>query len=178
MYRRFQRPSIWQDMDQLQREMNRLFDEATQNWNGHANSPNGWSPETDIYETETDLVLQVDLPGFNAKDIDIVVENNVLTIRGERRTEATTEGDNYRRVERISGRFFRRFTLHNQGASLGPVRMVLTRLPRGFRLVGSDRVVEQLAAGETVTFTIQIQATSAMLRAGRTPTFTPLFVTD
>ena len=103
--------NVFPEMSILQRQMNRLFDEATQNWNGDANTPNGWSPETDIYETETDLVLQADLPGFNAKDIDIVVENNVLTIRGERQFEATVQPEGLHRMERSYGKFSRSFTL-------------------------------------------------------------------
>jgi len=103
--------NVFPEMSILQRQMNRLFDEATQNWNGNANTPNGWSPETDIYETETDLVLQADLPGFNAKDIDIVVENNVLTIRGERQFEATVQPEGLHRMERSYGKFSRSFTL-------------------------------------------------------------------
>ena len=103
--------NVFPEMSILQRQMNRLFDEATQNWNGDANTPNGWSPETDIYETETDLALQADLPGFNAKDIDIVVENNVLTIRGERQFEATVQPEGLHRMERSYGKFSRSFTL-------------------------------------------------------------------
>ena len=103
--------NVFPEMSILQRQMNRLFDEATQNWNGDANTPNGWSPETDIYETETDLVLQADLPGFNAKDIDIVVENNVLTIRGERQFEATVQPEGLHSMERSYGKFSRSFTL-------------------------------------------------------------------
>ena len=103
--------NVLPEMSILQRQMNRLFDEATQNWSGDANTPNGWSPETDIYETETDLVLQADLPGFNAKDIDIVVENNVLTIRGERQFEAKVQAEGLHRMERSYGKFSRSFTL-------------------------------------------------------------------
>jgi HSP20 family protein len=103
--------NVLPEMSTLQRQMNRLFDEATQNWNGDANAPNGWSPETDIYETETDLVLQADLPGFSAKDLDIVVENNVLTIRGERQFEAKVQPEGLHRMERSYGKFSRSFTL-------------------------------------------------------------------
>jgi HSP20 family protein len=99
------------EMSIIQRQMNRLFDEATQNWNGDVTAPNGWSPETDIYETEADLVLQADLPGFNAKDIDIVVENNVLTIRGERQFDAKLQPQGVHRMERSYGKFSRSFTL-------------------------------------------------------------------
>ena len=103
--------NVLPEMSILQRQMNRLFDEATQNWNGDANTPSGWSPETDIYETETDLVLQADLPGFSAKDLDIVVENNVLTIRGERQFEAKVPAEGLHRMERSYGKFSRSFTL-------------------------------------------------------------------
>jgi HSP20 family protein len=103
--------NVFPEMSILQRQMNRLFDEATQNWNGDANTPSGWSPETDIYETETDLVLQADLPGFDAKDIDIVVENNVLTIRGERQFDAKVQPEGLHRMERSYGKFSRSFNL-------------------------------------------------------------------
>src|SRR5438093_12354590 len=96
--------NVLPEMSILQRQMNRLFDEATQNWNGDANTPNGWSPETDIYETETDVVLQEDLPGFNAKDIDMVVENNVLTTRGEWEFEATMQPEGRHPMGRCCGK--------------------------------------------------------------------------
>ena len=108
------------EMSILQRQLNRLFDDATQNWNGDANTANGWSPETDIFETETDLVLQADLPGFNAKDIDMVVENNVLTIRGERQFEAKVQAEGLHRMERSYGKFSRSFTLP---ASVNPQKI-------------------------------------------------------
>ena len=103
--------NVLPEMSILQRQMNRLFDEANQNWNGDANTPSGWSPETDIYETESDLVLQADLPGFNAKDIDIVVENSVLTIRGERQFDVKVQPEGLHRMERSYGKFSRSFTL-------------------------------------------------------------------
>ena len=99
------------EMSILQRQMNRLFNEASQNWDGDANTPSGWSPETDIYETEENLVLQADLPGFSVADIDIVVENNVLTIRGERQFDAKVAPEGLHRMERSYGKFARSFTL-------------------------------------------------------------------
>jgi HSP20 family protein len=98
------------EMSTLQRQMNRLFDQASQNWTGDADT-NVWSPETDIYETEANLVLQADLPGFKAKDIDIVVESNVLTIRGERPPDAKAQAEGFHRMERSYGKFSRSFTL-------------------------------------------------------------------
>ena len=107
----FVRWNVLPEMSILQRQMNRLFDEATQTWDGDANTATGWSPETDIYETESNLVLQADLPGFNAKDIDIAVENSVLTIRGERQLDAKLQPEGFHRMERSYGKFSRSFTL-------------------------------------------------------------------
>ena len=112
--------NVLPEMSILQRQMNRLFDEATQNWSGDANTPSGLSPETDIYETETDLVLQADLPGFNTRDIDMVVENNVLTIRGERQFDAKVAPEGLHRMERSYGKFSRSFTLP---ASVNPQKI-------------------------------------------------------
>ena len=70
-----------------------------------------WAPAVDIYETENDLVLKADLPEVAEKDIDIRVESNMLTIRGERKFEESVKEDNYLRVERAYGSFSRSFSL-------------------------------------------------------------------
>lgn len=70
-----------------------------------------WAPAVDIYETENELVLKADLPDVNEKDMDIQVENNMLTIRGERKFEQKVKEDNYLRVERTYGSFSRSFSL-------------------------------------------------------------------
>ncbi len=67
----------------------------------------------DIYETENELVVKADLPDLNEKDIDIQVENNTLTIHGERKFEQKVNKDNYLRVERAYGTFTRSFSLPN-----------------------------------------------------------------
>ncbi|MCL6508751.1 MAG: Hsp20/alpha crystallin family protein [Bryobacteraceae bacterium] len=67
----------------------------------------------DIYETETELVLKSDLPDIQEKDLDIRVENNMLTIRGERKFDQTVKEDNYLRMERAYGTFSRSFALPN-----------------------------------------------------------------
>jgi HSP20 family protein len=72
-----------------------------------------WAPAVDIHETKDELVAQVDLPGLSEKDIDIRVENNTLTIRGERKFEKDVEEENYLRVERAYGSFTRTFSLPN-----------------------------------------------------------------
>lgn len=72
-----------------------------------------WAPAVDIYETEQELVVKADLPDVDVKDLDIRVENNILTIRGERKFEKKVNEDSYLRVERAFGSFSRSFSLAN-----------------------------------------------------------------
>lgn len=70
-----------------------------------------WAPSVDISENEKAFTLLADIPGVDPKDIEISMEKGVLTIKGERSSENVEEGENFRRVERESGQFYRRFTL-------------------------------------------------------------------
>ena len=96
----------------LQDQINRLFTDAF-NRNGEQSSLSAWAPAVDIYETEHELVVKADLPDIDPKDLDIRVENNLLTIRGERKFEKKVSEENYLRVERSFGSFARSFTLAN-----------------------------------------------------------------
>ena len=96
----------------LQDQINRLFSESLDR-NGEEGSLSAWAPAVDIYETEHELVVKADLPDIDPKDLDIRVENNILTIRGERKFEKKVNEDNYLRVERAYGTFSRSFTLAN-----------------------------------------------------------------
>jgi len=78
-----------------------------------------WTPSVDIYETENELVLKADLPDLNEKDLDVRVENNMLTIRGERKFEQKVKEDNYLRIERTYGSFSRSFSLPTTISSEG-----------------------------------------------------------
>ncbi len=99
-------------MNLLQNHMNRLFDTALHGWNnGDVNATTQWAPSTDIYETDKELVVNLDLPGVNPKMIDIRVENNVLTVRGERQFDESQNRENFHRAERMYGAFARSFTL-------------------------------------------------------------------
>ncbi len=101
----------------LQDQVNRLFeDNFTRDRSAHADLAT-WAPPVDIYETENELVLKADLPGLQDKDIDVRVENNMLTIRGERKFEKDVNEDNYLRVERAYGPFTRSFSLPNTVSS-------------------------------------------------------------
>jgi HSP20 family protein len=101
--------SPFHDMTLLQNQMNRLFDNTLQGWSGDGTA--GWLPSADIYETDNDLVVAADLPGVEPQSVDVRVENNVLTIRGERRFEQSIEKENFHRAERSYGTFARAFTL-------------------------------------------------------------------
>ena len=96
----------------LQDQINRLFNESFDR-SGEESSLTTWAPAVDIYETEHELVVKADLPEVDPKDLDIRVENNILTIRGERKFEKKVDEDNYLREERSYGSFARSFTLAN-----------------------------------------------------------------
>jgi HSP20 family protein len=96
----------------LQDQVNKLF-ESTFHGQGENSAITSWSPAVDIFETENELVLKADLPGVNESQIDVRVENNMLTVRGERQFENKVKEDNYLRVERTYGSFSRSFGLPN-----------------------------------------------------------------
>jgi len=96
----------------LQDQVNRLFQEGFERASGES-SLSAWAPAVDIYETEHELVVKADLPDVDPKDLDIRVENNLLTIRAERKFEKKVNEENYLRVERSYGSFARSFTLAN-----------------------------------------------------------------
>jgi HSP20 family protein len=96
----------------FQEQMNRLFDDTLRTRDA-GSALTTWAPPVDIYETENELVLKVDLPELNEKDLDVRVENNMLTIQGERKFEEKTSRDNYLRIERAYGSFTRSFSLPN-----------------------------------------------------------------
>ena len=96
----------------LQDQINRLFNDTFERA-GEQSNLSAWAPAVDIYENEHELVVKADLPDVDSKDLDIRVENNLLTIRGERKFEKKVNEENYLRVERSFGAFARSFTLAN-----------------------------------------------------------------
>jgi HSP20 family protein len=103
----------FKDLVTLQDRMNRLFDESVRNVRpgDEALSSAIWSPAVDIYETEDQVVVKAELPEVNQKEIDVQIENNTLTIRGERKFNKETKKENFHRIERAYGSFSRSFTL-------------------------------------------------------------------
>lgn len=96
----------------LQDEVNRLFSLSFPRSSNQEDIVRGaWSPSVDIFEGKDEIVLEAELPGMKIEEVDVSIENNTITIRGERRFEKTDESDNYHRVERSYGTFTRSFTL-------------------------------------------------------------------
>src|ERR1700719_1182918 len=96
----------------LQEQINRVFGDVVRR-NGEESNLTPWAPAVDIYETANELVVKADLPDVNPQDLDIRVENNILTIRGERKFDKKVTDDNYLRIERAYGSFSRGFSLAN-----------------------------------------------------------------
>src|SRR5262250_797019 len=94
----------------LQDQFNRLFNENFDRSWDEANLTT-WAPAVDIFENEHELVVKADLPDLKPEELDIRVENNILTIRGERKFEKKADEKNYLRVERSYGSFARSFSL-------------------------------------------------------------------
>ena len=102
----------FRDLKTLQDEVNRLFSTNFSRGFGDEGIARGvWTPNVDIFENKDEIVLEAELPGMNREDFELTIENNVLTLRGERRFEKKDEADNYHRVERAYGAFTRSFTL-------------------------------------------------------------------
>jgi HSP20 family protein len=92
--------------------MNRLFRETyNQAAQDETLTSSTFAPAVDVYEDEHTVTLKVEVPGIDEKDIDIRLENNTLTVHGERKIEKEEKEENYRRVERQYGSFTRTFTL-------------------------------------------------------------------
>jgi len=107
----------FQEFTSLQRQMNRLVDNffgRTQLMPFEENL-SGWEfgPSVDIYEDDKKLTFKVEVPGIDEKDVKVEIENNVLTVRGERKLAKDIKEENFRRMERHYGAFSRSFTLPN-----------------------------------------------------------------
>ncbi|MGB5179224.1 MAG: Hsp20/alpha crystallin family protein [Gammaproteobacteria bacterium] len=94
--------------DQINDEMNRYFSSMR---NTAANQEHDWTPAVDIQEDDNRYVLTADIPGVNRNDVEITLEEGVLTVKGERKSETGVEEEAYRRRERIHGTFLRQFNL-------------------------------------------------------------------
>ncbi|MCC5810864.1 MAG: Hsp20/alpha crystallin family protein [Ectothiorhodospiraceae bacterium] len=105
-------PSIFEpDFDRfLQERFRPLF-----SLDDESMSPTDWAPDVDVREEDDRFVVRADLPGVDPEDIEVTLEKNVLTIRGERTEEKKEEREGYHRTERFQGKFLRRFLLPDTG---------------------------------------------------------------
>lgn len=99
----------WGVLDQMRREMERAMDTRTAEGSNVATSD--WVPAVDIKEEKDDFVIVADIPGVDPKDIEVHMEDGMLTIKGDKETEKKDEREGYKRVERSFGSFYRRFGL-------------------------------------------------------------------
>ncbi len=111
-------PSGWdpfKDLLFLQERMSRVFDEALMQYRGGSGlACAGTFPPVDIFETDKDIILRAELPGFEIDGITIEVKENLITLRGERRPRSNLTQENYHRMERFYGVFERVFCLPHQ----------------------------------------------------------------
>jgi HSP20 family protein len=111
----------------LQNRMNSLFREM-----GEGDSPlttASFVPAVDVYEDNKKVVLKLEVPGIDEKDLDVRVENNTLTVKGERKFEKEEKEENFHRIERRYGTFFRSFTLPSTVDNAGVLKLELSKKP-------------------------------------------------
>jgi len=104
----------FREVASLQNRMNSLFQDFSRTQGGGENDPlaaAGFVPPVDIYEDEHKIVLKLEVPGVKQDELDVRVENHTLTVRGERKFEKEEKEENFHRIERRYGTFFRAFTL-------------------------------------------------------------------
>jgi HSP20 family protein len=143
----------------LQDRVNRLFRESYDTGSDDSLTSSTFAPAVDVYEDEHKVTLKIEVPGIDEKDIDVRVENNTLTVHGERKIEKEEKEENYRRVERQYGTFTRTFTLpqtvdtENVSASYekGVLKIALPKKaeakPKQIKVsVGGEKSIEAKAA--------------------------------
>ena len=150
----------FRELRSLQDEVNRVFS-SNLNRSGEPGLGRGaWNPSVDIFENKDQIVLEAELPGISPEDVNISIENNVLTIHGERKFEKKDEGDNFHRVERSYGSFTRSFTLPPTVSSenvLANFENGILRLELAKREEAKPRRIE-IKAGSTGQKTIEANA--------------------
>lgn len=99
----------WSLLEQMRREMTQAMESRASEGSSVATSD--WVPAVDIKEEQDHFVIVADIPGVDPKDIEVHMENGILTIKGEKESEKKDEREGYKRVERTFGSFYRRFSL-------------------------------------------------------------------
>lgn len=103
------------EMDRLRNEMERLYDRFLDLRPFYRLAQEGeWMPSVDVSETAKEIIVNAEVPGVEAKDIDVSLDGNVLTIKGERKREHEEKGENFHRIERSYGSFYRSLQLPSE----------------------------------------------------------------
>jgi len=108
---RFERWDPFDELTLLRNRMDRLLNKISDEDTPALTAATTWAPTTDIVETKDTLLVRCELPGIEEKDVNVEIENGVLTISGDRKFEEKTKEKNFHRVERAYGKFVRSFTL-------------------------------------------------------------------
>ena len=103
----------FRELYSLQNRMSRLFEEQYGGSREESLTTGAFVPPVDVYEDEHNVQLKLEVPGIEEKDLDVKVENNTLTVSGERKFEKEEKEENFHRIERRYGSFTRSFTLPN-----------------------------------------------------------------
>ncbi len=108
--------SPFQELENLQREMNRLFDLTFPRLGETDTTLLGgqWAPAIDIYDSKDNVVVKADLPGLKKDDIEVLIQDNILTIKGEKKQEREVKEEDYIRSERFYGSFHRSISLPSE----------------------------------------------------------------
>lgn len=101
----------FRELRTMQEQMNRLLDLAWNKEGGEELAEGIWQPPVDIYEDEESVVIKAEVPDIDQKDIEVRIEDNTLTLRGERKLDQSVRKENYHRVERYYGPFQRSFSI-------------------------------------------------------------------
>jgi len=110
-FRELRRWDPFREMERLTERMERLFEEFFPTVRREEEREYLWAPAVDVYENDKAYVVEVDLPGLKKEDVKVTLQDNVLTIQGERRLAREEKGVDYHRQERFYGKFLRSFTL-------------------------------------------------------------------
>jgi HSP20 family protein len=151
----------FREFNTLQDRMNRLFRDSFSEGREESLTTSTFAPAVDVYEDEHNVTLKIEVPGIEEKDIDVRIENNTLTVHGERKFEKEEKEENYRRVERQYGSFTRSFTLPNTvdtenvsaNYDKGVLKIKLAKKaeakPKQIKVnVGSEKALEAKGAGK------------------------------
>jgi HSP20 family protein len=152
----------FREFSTLQDRMNRLFRHSySEGGRDESLTTSNFAPAVDVYEDEHNVTLKIEVPGIDEKDIDVHIENNVLTVHGERKFEKEEKEENYRRVERQYGSFARSFTLPSTvdpekvtaNYEKGVLKISLAKKaeakPKQIKVnVGSEKTLEAKGAGK------------------------------